>query len=362
MDSFCKPDWEEAKNRFRAWWAHEIIDRCCIQILAPKAVTQAVPFSWPAKNLDRWTDFNFYHELNQYAVRSTFYGGEAFPVWHPGYYPFTNSLAAFMGCPVTLRENTGWVYPIIEEGDLTEHDYHTLNIDPENQWLKFDERMHSFSAEDSAGEFIPRVWIYASSGDTLAAMRGTEKLLMDLADCADYVKQIDRHIVKQSIDLYDKYYKIVYRGRNEGISDWFSIWAESRYSTLQNDFAYMISPKMFIDVFLPSIEMQTNYFDYTNYHCDGVGNFQHLDALCSLPRLTGIQVLPGEGKPSPLHYADSLKKVQDKGKNLVLNLNPDEVETALQMLSSKGLFIQTSCNTEEEAKYILANMHKWTRE
>lgn len=357
-----KPDWEETKNRFKAWWAHEIIDRCCIQILAPKAGIQADPLHWPEKNLNRWTDFNFYHELNRYLVRSTFYGGEAFPVWHPSYYPFTNSMAAFMGCHVTLQENSGWVYPIIEEGDLVDHDYLTLNIDPENDWYRFDEKMHRFSIEDSAGDFVPRVWVYASSGDTLAAMRGTEKLLTDLIDCPDYVRKADQHIVRQLIALHGKYYKMAYRGKEEGISDWFSIWAESRYYTLQNDFAYMISPKSFIDVFLPSIEMQTDYFDHTNYHCDGVGNFVHIDALCSLPRLTGIQVLPGTGKPSPLYYMETLKKVQDKGKNLILNLNPDEVETALQMLSSKGLFIQTSCNTEEEARYILGNMHKWTRE
>jgi hypothetical protein len=117
---------------------------------------------------------------------------------------------------------------------------------------------------------------------------------------------------------------------------------------------------MFTDIFLRTIEMQTNFLDKTVYHVDGVGAFAHVDALCELPRLQALQILPGAGKPSPLYYMDVLKKVQSKGKNLHITIAAEEVEIALSELSSKGLFIDTHCDTEEEAKYLLKMAEKWS--
>jgi len=74
---------------------------------------------------------------------------------------------------------------------------------------------------------------------------------------------------------------------------------------------------MYKDIFLPSIEYETNIYDHTVYHVDGVSAFKHVDMLCELTRLQAIQILPGTGKPSPLHYMQVLKKVQAAGKNRI---------------------------------------------
>jgi hypothetical protein len=96
------------------------------------------------------------------------------------------------------------------------------------------------------------------------------------------------------------------------------------------------------------------------HHLDGIGNFVHADALCDLPRLDAIQVLPGAGKPSPLHYLPLLKRIQTAGKGLHLGIAADEVETALSELSARGLFISTRCQTEAEARELLKNAEKWS--
>ena len=81
-------------------------------------------------------------------------------------------------------------------------------------------------------------------------------------------------------------------------------------------------------------------------------------ARCQLPKLSGIQVLPGDGKPSALHYNDILHKVQAAGKNLQIYLAPWEVKDALEMLSPRGLFITTWCDSEDEAKNLLRMVEK----
>lgn len=119
---------------------------------------------------------------------------------------------------------------------------------------------------------------------------------------------------------------------------------------------------MFNDLFLPAIERQARFLDHTVYHVDGIGNFAHVPALCELPRVQALQILPGAGKPSVLHYMDTLKYVQRAGRNLQIYLSSEEVEPALKELSARGLMIFTSCPTEAEARELLKNAAKWSRD
>lgn len=259
-----------------------------------------------------------------------------------------------------LAEETGWVHPIMENGELTDYDYHDCVIKSDNKWLVFAEKMHRFAAEEAKGKSLPGIQAIGGCGDTLAALRSTNKLLLDVVECPEYVREFELYLMKLWIDVYEKFYGIISETA-EGSICWFPIWASGRFYPAHNDFSYMISPKMFREIFLPALEMQTNYLDYSVYHVDGIGAFGHVDALCELPRLQAFQILPGAGKPSPLNYMDVLKKVQRAGKNLHISISSKEVEAALDNLSSKGLFIDTWCETEEEAKDLLKNAEKWSK-
>ena len=50
---------------------------------------------------------------------------------------------------------------------------------------------------------------------------------------------------------------------------------------------------------------------------------------------------------------DTLKKVQAAGKCLHISIPPREVKDALENLSSRGLYIETWCDTEEEARSLI---------
>ena len=93
---------------------------------------------------------------------------------------------------------------------------------------------------------------------------------------------------------------------------------------------------------------------------DGIAAFSHVDALCELPRLNALQILPGAGKPSPLHYMDVLRKVQSAGRNLHITIAPEEVRPALDALSARGLFIHTWCDDEDSARALLKSAERWS--
>ncbi len=147
---------------------------------------------------------------------------------------------------------------------------------------------------------------------------------------------------------------------DEGSTCWFDLWSPGKFYSSHNDFSYMIGPEMFRELFIPVLKRQLDYLDHSVYHVDGIGAFAHVDALCELDRLQALQILPGAGKPSPLHYMDVLKKVQRAGKNLHISIPPEEVRPALEQLSARGLFIGTSCRTEGEARTLLKNVEKWS--
>jgi 5-methyltetrahydrofolate--homocysteine methyltransferase len=139
------------------------------------------------------------------------------------------------------------------------------------------------------------------------------------------------------------------------------IWSDQPAIDLQNDFSCLISSRMFEAYFLPSLEQQTRWVERTIYHLDGPGAIRHLDALLSLPRLDGIQWVPGAGAPEMSRWIRLLRRIQAGGKLLVLNCEAWEVETLLAELEPEGLLLSTACGSEEEARELLARVPGWMR-
>lgn len=311
----------------------------------------------PATPEQRWTNLDYISNLRQREFASTFYGGEALPTWHPGY-PGNKCLSAFLDCPLTLDFNTGWLDPILTGEDI---DYGALRLDEEQKHFRFALRALRRGAKEARGKSVPSIGHFGGSGDTLAALRSSKRLLYDLIDRPQQVGEADMYLMHLWCKVYDRFYEII-KDAAEGSTCWPGLWSPGKFFAAQNDFSYMISPRMYARLFLPSIEKQTQFLDHTVYHVDGTGAFAHVDALCELPRLQAIQILPGAGKPSPLHYADVLRKVQAAGKNLHITIASDEVQAAMEMLSARGLFISTACSSEEEAKALLKSVEKWSRQ
>ena len=351
-----KPDWEETRERFRAWWAGEALGRCAIAVTAPKAgVPDEPPPTAPTDPVRRWTDLDFIAALNDYEHRRTFYGGEAFPVWSGGY-PGHTAIPAFLGCPTTLDLHTGWWDPILLADEWRPEE---LQIDPSHPWYRFQLELLRTAAVASKGKSIPGVGAFGGCGDTLAALRGSMRLLYDLSDRPGLVRRTELHLMEMWTQVYQTFYDIVFPSAG-GSTCWFGLWSPGRFYAAQNDFSYMISPRMFTDLFLPALELQLQFLDHAVYHVDGVDAFRHVPMLCDLPRLQALQILPGAGKPSPLHYLGVLKYVQSRGKNLHISIPPEEVEHALGELSARGLFIHTWCRTEAEARSLLARADTWS--
>lgn len=360
MNLLYKPDWDMAKEHYIKWWAREDFGRCMISVKAPNddAGSNSPP-AYPEKVEDRWLDQDYLIKRMAHEHSSTYYGAEAFPVWNAGH-PGWDFIAAYLGCPVDLLEETGWVWPIYEHGELTSYTEADMAISPTNKWYNFAREIHKLAARQAKGKSIPNIQAIGATGDVLAALRSSNVLLMDLIDCPDYVRQLEMHLMDVWIKVFDEFYGMTCDAA-EGCTNFMGIWAPDKMYICANDFSYMISPAMYEQIFMDPLLKMIDHLKYSLYHVDGIGCFNHIDLLCSIKKLNGLQILPGAGKPSPLHFTKELKKVQAAGKNLHITIPADEVKDALEMLSSKGLYIETRCSSRQEADDLIQCVEKWSR-
>jgi hypothetical protein len=334
------------------------MDRCAIWVTAPRDnVPRENPPPRPKDPVARWTDLDYLAALNDHSFRQTFFGGEAFPTWTGGY-PGHCSIPAFLGCPTTLDFETGWWDPIVTGEEI---DVRSLKIDRNHRWWKFTISLLERAVKECQGRSIPSTGAFGGCGDTLAGIRGSDRVLLDVLDRPEQVRDAEEYLMDMWFEVFDAFYAITHDAA-EGSTGWFPLWAPGKFYAVQNDFSYMISPELFRKIFLPVIERHTKFLDYSVYHVDGINAFRHVPALCELPRLQALQILPGAGKPSPLHYLDTLRYVQKAGKNLTISIDSTEVEEALSLLSARGLIIYTSCETEAEARDLIEKTKKWSKD
>jgi hypothetical protein len=106
-----------------------------------------------------------------------------------------------------------------------------------------------------------------------------------------------------------------------------------------------------------------NWLDYTTFHLDGPQCIQHhVDALLKLDCIDCIQFTPGAGSPptSTPEYIPIFQRIQKAGKRLYLLVDPAEIEFLLEHLSSRGLFLNTYADSEDEVNKIIRKVEKWS--
>ena len=352
-----KEDWAEAKERFPLWWGHEYFGRCAMAVTAPGKTPPQIPRPPALESPEqRWYDRDWISRNMDYCLSATFFGGEALPVWNAGY-AGVSAIPALLGCPTDIDMETAWWHPILMASDMI--DCRGLRLDTDQSGYQFTMRMLERAVTESRRKSLPSIGALGGCGDTLAALRGTAQLLVDCLERPDEVRAAEEYLMDMWIEFYTRCYDIVRAGA-EGSTCWFTLWGPGKFYPAHNDFSYNIGPNMFREIFLPVIRRQTEFLDYTVYHVDGIEAFKHVGALCELPRLQAIQILPGAGKPSPLHYMDTLRQVQAAGKNLHISIAADEVQHAIAHLSARGLFIDTSAGSEHEARDLLRMAERWS--
>ena len=341
--------WDDVKRRMTAYWNRESADRCCA----------AIKVSRPG-----YKDFeeeNFYFDTaladKMYRTRfeNTYYFGEALPCLFP--YFGTAGIAEYTGCEAKRTPRTTWFEPWLDEPVAGRIGY---------------SRPEAFEAQKEAiadlvrlskGEYLVSVSDNAGVMDALAAVRGTDELLLDMLSEPEFVEAGLRALLPIYEQTEEELFELV-RENNDGcVHSWMNLWAPKRLAQLQCDMSVMISPEMYRRFVVPELEELCEFLDYPVYHFDGQEQIRHLDLLLSVKKLRGIQWTHVAGQPKTSEFIEPLRRIQKAGKNLVLFPGLDEVEPLLDGLSSRGLMLVIGgVSSPKEAEDVLELLKKRSRD
>ncbi len=348
------PDWEQRLDRQDAFWRCDIIDRPVVCITFPKREPEYMPPASDHATLrDRWMDADYNAELALVTALNTEFMGDALPCSHPNLGP--EVFSAFFGCDLEFGEETSWSVPILE--DWAEADKLQFSRDS-IYWKKIIELTDAL-LEAGKGAFYTGITDLHPGGDAVAAFRDPHQLNFDMIEAPEQVRRLVDRVTAIYKEVFDFYYdKLIVA--DQPISSWAGIVSRKRWLIPSNDFSCMISPKMFQDIFLPSIVEECRHYESSLYHLDGPGALKHLDALLDIPELSAVQWVYGAGGGSARDWLEVYKRCQTAGKGIQLDFPAAEIDLFMDELRPEGVWCTvTGVSNREQAEAVLKRLAEW---
>ncbi len=347
-----REDMDQVRERLTTWWNGGDIGRPVMQITArrPEPLEQIEAMPQPEGWVTSYSTTNFDYRVNLSARQctNTYYLGDAVPSVTPDLAP--NCVALYLGCQGVESPGTVWCEPFIDDPAEARFEF-----DPDNFYWQFSKRLGEEQVKLGKGKFLFTFPDFIEGLDTLAAMRDTQTLLVDLIERPEWVHSCLRQITDRYFHYYDIFYNMF---RDEVGGSLFWAWAPGRMSKFQCDFAAMISPEMFHEFMVPVLTEMSERVSYSMFHWDGPGAICHHDALLSVPKLSMLQWTPGAGQESTDHecWWPMYHKTVDAGKKMLISCSNIEKLKALKKEFGPKLnqfLINMGAQTPEHADEIL---------
>ena len=340
-----KPNLEETKKRYVDWWNHKGIILNMWEHFQEGVTPHAdIPAPPPYRDLNqRWFDPEWRAEYLDWYVAHSSLMADMLPVANTQLGP--GSLAAILGGVFEGGEDTIWIHP---DPNYTDD----IKFDPNHpNYLLHKDLLKACKAK-AQGHYYVGMPDLMEGLDVLAAIKGTDKVLLDTVMQPEVLEHQMQQINDIYFQVFDELYDIIREG-DEMAFCYFSSWAPGKMSKLQSDISTMISVDDYRRFVQPFIREQCQKIDYTLYHLDGVGAMHHLDALLEIEELNAIQWTPGVGEPqggSPKWY-DLYNKILAGGKSIMACwVTLDELKPLLDHIGGEGVHIEMDFHNEREVE------------
>jgi hypothetical protein len=353
MGCAWKANWEETRQHFVDWWNHNGL------ILG---TWSSVPNGEPCENVpdpgavsdvaERTTNAAWRVASNHWRLAHHRFPADVLPIADCGLGP--GSLALALGSEPTFAEGTVWFNSTMEHDERPEH-RPPLRFSPNSKWWRLTEDMLRRSAALGRGKYIVGCPDLIENMDILASLRGSQRLLMDMAERPEWVEQKVDEINQAWFEAYGRVYDIIKLGDGSSAFGAFAIWGPGKTAKVQCDASAMFSPAMFERLVLPALTRQCDWLDYSMFHLDGHQCICHLDLLLSIESLDAIEWTPDPQVPSGgnSRWYPMYRKILEAGKSVqAVGVQQEEIVPLLDAVGPKGLYIMTGFASEADAEKV----------
>ena len=330
---FSREDWARINEVYGKWWNKDL-ERPLIKVILQEDYHYQGTIPLLSQATCHRLDISAEDVIERIHVQleKQEYLGDAFPMinfdcFGPGV------VAAFLGADLDNSSGNVWFHynqhPELEDMHF---EYKRDNI-----WLNRIKDIYGAGIKKWKGNVLMGMPDLGGVMDVLAALRGSDNLLMDLYDEPEQVKRLSREIQ----DLWFSYYKElndVLQPVNPGYSDWSGLYCSEPSYVVQCDFSYMISPDMFREFVAKDLADLCGLLSHSLYHMDGKGELAHLPQLLAIDRLDAIQWCPGEGVPRPMEWMDVYRQIRQSGKNMHILGDEEDLRAIAGEIGTKGLY------------------------
>lgn len=334
------------KQHYIDWWNHRGIVLNMWEHFQDGVTPHAdIPMPKEPRDLNqKWFDPQWRADYLDWYVSHSSLKADMLPVANTQLGP--GSMAAILGGVFEGGPDTIWIHPDPNYKD-------DFQFDPNHpNYLLHKELLKAVKAK-AKGNYYVGMPDLMEGLDVLAAMKGTDKVLLDTVMQPEVLEEQVQRINDIYFKVYDELYDIIKEDNGEMAFCYFSSWAPGKMTKLQSDISTMISVEDYRRFVQPYIRQQCQKIDYTLYHLDGVGAMHHLPALLEIEELNAIQWTPGVGEPqggSPKWY-DLYRKILDGGKSIMACwVTLDELRPLLDNIGGEGVHLEMDFHNEDEVE------------
>lgn len=345
---FSEERWKEIEKNYSSWWKGEL-NRPLVKVTVKKAFEaqrekpkvpilsqeNCIDFSYTAQEIVDALDF----ELSQCEFL-----GDAFPfvnLWAFG----PGSLAGLCGAKMDNSSGKMWYSPM-EKKHISDI---TIKYDHSNKLVKRIKEIYHAGQEKWGNMVLMSMPDLGGFQDVVATFVESEDLIFNLIDEPEEVHRLQQEAYDAFMEAYEDLSSVL-MPTNRGYCDWCGLYSKEPTCILQDDFAYMISPKMFEEFAMAEVKKASNRLTNSIYHLDGIGNLRHLECLLEDQNLKAIQWVYGAGQPSARNWMDVYEKIYQAGKGIEVVGDLDDFMFIYERFPNRLYYHLTIDDAEDSTK------------
>lgn len=343
-----KTNLEETKQHYLDWWQHRgVVVNMWEHFqngVTPHAIVKKPD---EPKDLNKkWFDAAYRTDYLDWYVANSCLEADMLPVANTQLGP--GSLAAILGGRLEGGKDTIWIHPDPEFKE-------DIAFDANHPVFLLHKDLLQRCKQRAKGRYYVGMPDLMEGLDVIAALKGTDKVLLDTALHPERLERQVQKINEIYFQVFDELYDIIREG-DEMAFCYFSLWAPGKMAKLQSDISTMISQADYRRFVQPYIRQQAQRLDYSLYHLDGVGAMHHLNALLEIDELDAIQWTPGAGEPqggSPKWY-DLYRRILTHNKSVMACwVKVDELAALLDNIGTEGVHLEMDFSSIDEVHQAL---------